>query len=820
MKLSIVLLVLVTSLSSVAQVKSLQAVKVAVPPRIDGSLDDDAWKTALPATHFITNSPNFGKPSSVRTEVKVVYDNNAIYIGAFLYDNPWEIHSQLNERDQEQGADVDYFAVFLDTYKDKQNGFQFLVTSQNVQTDAKLSSQTTVDASMGQFGDLSWDAVWDSKVSIKKEGWVVEMKIPYSAIRFPKADIQNWGINFLRFTRRNTETSFWNPVNPNEGGFVNQFGNLTGLEHLSPPLRLSLSPYVSTGYRRSPQEDGVYTREWLKSGGMDIKYGVNESFTLDATLVPDFSQVISDNVVNNLSPYEVKFQENRPFFTEGTDLFNKAGIFYSRRVGRQPEGYDSIENFVAHNPNYDINKNPAVTNLYNAIKFSGRNSNNLGIGIFNAVTQPMQAVLHNRINDKDSTIITEHLANYNIIVLDQALKNRSSITFTNTNVVRQGKDRNANVSALDVVLYNKSNQYKFAVQPRFSAIYNSDSTNYNGFRNTTEFAKVSGKLQFSLLNDVISDKYDPNDLGYLRSPNAISNTANISYNLIQPVGPFLNQQYSLMAQQTNLYKPLSYGQFMMRAQSSWLFRGFWKLNFTYEITPNWYNDFFELQTPGYKLKKSPYYFIGATGSSDARKRLYVTWDFGYSETPLPDDPYYSILITARYRFGDHFSLEAVFERAYDNGQYGFAFLREPNNAPILSRRKYTQQTTILSGTYNFTPRMNLVFRSRHYWNRVLNTNFYDMQSDGYWIDRSFINGQNINYNTYNLDLFYTWDFRLGSRIIVGYKNWLGPTDAINGVQHFSYLDNFRQVFSNGQHGNEFTVRFIYYLDYLQLRRKK
>jgi hypothetical protein len=116
--------------------------------------------------------------------------------------------------------------------------------------------------------------------------------------------------------------------------------------------------------------------------------------------------------------------------------------------------------------------------------------------------------------------------------------------------------------------------------------------------------------------------------------------------------------------------------------------------------------------------------------------------------------------------------------------------------------------------------MNLVFRSRHYWNRVLNTSFFNVNNDGYWTDRPFINGRDINYNTYNLDLFYTWDFRLGSRIIVGYKNWLGPTAAIDGMRYFGYLNNFHKVMTSGQHGAEFTLRFIYYLDYLQLRGKK
>lgn len=823
MKLRLLLfLILLTSiaLSSVAQIKSLQAVKAGVAPHIDGSLDDEAWKMTTPATQFITNSPNFGKSSAVRSEVRLVYDDNAIYIGAYLYDNSWHIRSQLNERDQEQGADVDYFAVFFDTYKDKQNGFQFLVTSRNVQTDARLSSQTIVDAGMGEFGDLSWDAVWDSRVSMKKDGWVVEMKIPYSAIRFPRADIQNWGINFLRFSRRNSETSFWNPVNPNENGFVNQFGNLTGLEHLSPPLRLSFSPYISSGYRRVPHDDGVYSSEGLKSGGMDVKYGVNESFTLDATLVPDFGQVISDNVVNNLSPYEVRFQENRSFFTEGTELFNKAGLFYSRRVGHRPERYEAVESFVAANADYQIEKNPAVTKLYNAIKFSGRNSNNLGLGIFNSVSQPVEAIVKNKLTGKDSVITTEQLANYNIIVVDQALKDRSSVTFTNTNVVRRGNEHNANVSALDLVFYDRSNQYKLALQPRYSTIYNSTDNDHNGFRNTIEFAKVSGKLQFSLMNNIESDRYNPNDLGYLQAPNEVTHTANVSYNLMQPAGPFLNQQYFFTAHHTSLYKPYTYGQYMMKGESAWLFRGFWKLNFIYEITPDWYNDFFELQTEGWKLKKAPYYFIGATGNSDPRKRLYARWDLGFSETPMPNDPYYNVLVSLRYRFGDHFSLQADFDRAYDNGQFGYAFQREPDGAPILSRRKYAQVTTILSGTYNFTPRMNLVFRSRHYWNRVLNTNFYNVKEDGYWVDRSFIDGQNTNYNTYNLDIFYTWDFRLGSRIIVGYKNWLSPTAAIDGTRYYSYLDNYRKVMGGGRHGNEFTVRFIYYLDYLQLRRKK
>ncbi len=199
----------------------------ASPPRIDGSLEDIAWKEVPVATGFIQNFPSFGKPASQKTEVRIVYDNSAIYIGAYLYDDPSLIRNQITARDEDQSKDLDYFSVFFDTYNDQQNGFQFLVTSSNVQTDARLSPNVPVGS--GEYGDKTWDAVWDSKVSIKKDGWVVEMKIPYISLRFSKKKVQDWGLQLLRSVRRNNEITFWNPVNPNVNGFVNQFGKLENL---------------------------------------------------------------------------------------------------------------------------------------------------------------------------------------------------------------------------------------------------------------------------------------------------------------------------------------------------------------------------------------------------------------------------------------------------------------------------------------------------------------------------------------------------------------------------------------------------------------
>ena len=464
-----------------AQPKRTHAIKVSNSPKIDGELDDDVWRNAPSATNFITNTPSFGKNATDSTVVKVLYDNTAIYIGAILYGDPKQIRKQFTPRDQERLADVDNFGVFIDSYHDRQNAYQFLVTSRNVQSDARVSAN--VIPQNGVFGELSWDAVWESKVSILETGWSVEILIPLSSLRFSNKRAGEWGIQFRRFSRKDNESSFWNPVNPNISGFVNQFGIVDGFEKIVPPLRLSFSPYVSGGYRETPTISSGTKNEWLKSGGMDVKYGISESFTLDATLIPDFGQVISDNVINNISPFEIQFRENRPFFTEGTELFNKADIFYSRRVGREPTGYHDVIDSVGSGSlsNYNILKNPTLTRLYNAIKFSGRTSNNLGIGVFNAVARSERARIRNSINGNDSTITTEELTNYNVLVFDQALKNRSYITLTNTNVLRNGSTRDANVTGLDIALYDRENKYGLILLPRYSKIYRSNG-NYDGFK--------------------------------------------------------------------------------------------------------------------------------------------------------------------------------------------------------------------------------------------------------------------------------------------------------------------------------------------------
>jgi Domain of unknown function (DUF5916)/Carbohydrate family 9 binding domain-like len=818
LRLILSLLLILICTAAVAQVKSLPAVKTAQSIKIDGSINEAAWTDAPGATDFIKTFPTFGEASSRKSVVKLLYDDAAVYVAAYLYDDKKNIRKQLTQRDVLERQDADVFGIGLDTYHDRQNAFIFQVSAAGVQGDARQS----LSGDNNGF-DRSWDAVWESSTRIIADGWIVEMKIPFSAIRFAKKNIQDWGLQFTRFIRGLNEETSWSPQNPNVDGTVNQWGDLAGLKNITPPIRLSFLPYLSGGAKVSPTNNGNIT-ESLKSGGMDVKYGINESFTLDMTLIPDFAQVQSDNVFLNLTPFQVRFEDFRPFFTEGTELFNKAGLFYSRRIGAQPGRTQDILNFANNNPEYSIEKNPGITRLYNATKLSGRTRGNLGIGILNAVGAPMYAKLRNKTTGADSSILTEPLTNYNIVVLDQALKNRSSISFTNTNVLRKDNSRNANVSSLDISLFDKKNNYKFSWTGRVSTIWGNQG-DYNGFTSYASYGKVSGKLQFEAGAGVESDKYDPNDLGFLFNNNSVSLNGRVSYNINNPTKKFLRQGYSINFSNNYLYKPFNWSDFNVNARAFVVFKNFWDLTLFVESQPFWFNDFFEARTPGVRMNRIPFAFIGLGGSSDSRKKLFADWFIGAAESPWPRDMFTLFNAGVRYRFNDKFQLSARMETQYDRGNWGYSHRDSVSTMvtgyldPVISYRKVRTNNMILGAQYSFTPRMNWTIRLRHNWTHLEQLNFYKLNLNGSWYDYGFVPNRNRNFNAFNVDMFYTWDFKWGSRITLAWKNALGGNVSLDPYTNTNYTKNLTRMFSN-PHSNEVTLKVVYFIDYLDIKRKR
>ena len=433
------LIILFFSLNVFSQKKVLIAKSILEGITIDGKIDEEAWaKDEDIASDFVMFEPDNGKPISntKKTEVKVLYNNDAIYISAVLYDNePSKIQREITNRDVFGVSD--HFSVSINGFNDGQQDFRFYVSAAGVQMDCLATEGNE---------DFSWDAIWDSEVKITNFGWVIEMKIPYAALRFSGAKNQVWGLNFMREIKRDAQKYTWNHVDTKIGAVITQAGILKGIENIKTPTRLFFIPYTSAYY----QQDN-YTSDRTVKAGLDIKYGINDAFTLDAILVPDFGQTKFDNAILNLEPFEQKLDENRPFFTEGTNLFNIGNIFYSRRIGGAPSTYPTTTDTE------EVTNYPNSVNLINAVKISGRTEKGLGIGFLNALTEKTFATIQNTNTQETRKEVIEPLTNYNILVLDQRFNQNSSVSFVNTNTTRNGSFRDANVSALVFDLSTKAN---------------------------------------------------------------------------------------------------------------------------------------------------------------------------------------------------------------------------------------------------------------------------------------------------------------------------------------------------------------------------
>ncbi|MCB0443466.1 MAG: carbohydrate binding family 9 domain-containing protein, partial [Flavobacterium sp.] len=513
--------------------KKTKALRINETISVDGQLDEAVWRNASIARDFIMLEPENGVPESPdrRSEVKVIYDDNAVYIGAILYDNdPSKIEKEITQRDNFGTAD--HFGIFINGFNDGQQDFRFFVSASGVQMDCLATEN-------GE--DFSWDAIWNSEVKITDFGWVVEMEIPYAALRFSKEKIQKWGVNFFREIRRFRQKITWSKIDRAVGSVINQAGILEGIENIKTPTRLFFIPYTS-GYVES---NDLGTESTFKAG-MDIKYGINDSFTLDAILVPDFGQTAFDNVELNLGPFEQQFNENRPFFTEGTDLFSKGNLVYSRRIGGPPSTSPSA------NENETVENYPNTVNLLNALKVSGRTSEGLGIGFLNAITEKTYARIRNNETNEIREELVEPLSNYNILVFDQRFNQNSSVTFINTNVTRVGDFRDANVTGIVYNVNSKGNKYNFSGDLKMSSIY--DNANGNGYSTYINFGKTYGKYRYSIASQYVSKEFDINDLGINFITNYHNVAANFNYRILNPTKRYnsfrLNANYYLELENT------------------------------------------------------------------------------------------------------------------------------------------------------------------------------------------------------------------------------------------------------------------------------
>ncbi|WP_366186759.1 DUF5916 domain-containing protein [Flavobacterium ovatum] len=793
-----ILICWVISSTIYSQKKELTSKFLTSDISIDGKISENVWfENDNIASDFIMYEPDNGKPipNEKKTEVKILHDDTAIYISAILYDNePNKILREVTNRDVFGASD--HFSIFINGFNDGQQDYRFYVSAAGVQMDCLATKDTE---------DFSWDAIWESKVKITNFGWVVEIKIPYAALRFSDTRNQIWGINFMREIKRNVQKYTWNYIDTRIGNIINQAGILNGINNISPPTRLFLIPYTSAYY----QEDNTASDRVLKAG-LDIKYGINASFTLDAILVPDFGQTKFDNAILNLDPFEQTLEENRPFFTEGTNLFSTGNLFYSRRIGGSPViEKETLESQISNDE--EVTNFPSTVNLINAVKISGRTKKGLGLGILNAVTEKTFAKVHNNSTNDDRETVIQPLTNYNILVLDQRFRQNSSVTFLNTNTVRDGHYRDANVSALLFDLNTRENTYNLYGDLKYSTINDFEDT--NGLRSQLGFSKTSGQYRYGLLSKYVSKNFDSNDLGLLYFTNYHSGYLEGSYRIVNPtkvLNTFKIKEYANIEFENTTDKPQN-ATIATELKASNLKNDFFEL--IVDINPIKTYDFYEPRTTArYSYVPQNVYGVFNYSSNENRPFSIVLQPAitKYNEKDRISYWFYSVF---KYRFNTRLSLSITSE--YENKKNDRGWAAFNNSDIIYGKRDRQLLQNDLTGKYAISNKMTLNLTARYYWSYSDIHEFSTLQNDGELItNNSFSMNKNRNFNSWNFDLSYSWWFAPGSEISLLYRNY---SQVNSDIVERNLRTNFTNVFE-GNVTNIFSIRLRYFIDYNSLAR--
>ena len=784
----------VTSIFSVAQTKkSITTEKISEPITIDANLNEDAWKNVSIASDFIMFDPDNGRPIDVKkkTEVKILYDDQAIYISALLYDDePSKIMREITERDDFGSSDT--FGIYINGYNDGQQDFRFFVTAAGGQVDCLATEQ------LGE--DYSWNAIWESKVKITEFGWAVEMKIPYAALRFSNEAQQTWGLNFVREIRRDRQTYTWTHVDSKIGAVIPQAGVLNGIQNIKTPTRLFLIPYASFYLNGSEHQKA----KGEFKGGLDIKYGINDAFTLDAILVPDFGQTKFDNVILNLGPFEQQFNENRPFFTEGTDLFSKGDLLYSRRIGQTPNFYPDLAE------NESIKDYPSAINLLNALKVSGRDKSGMGIGFLNAITEKTSARVENEADGSQREVIVSPLTNYNVTVFDQRFNQNSSVTFINTNVTRNGSYRDANVTGLLFDLNNKTNKYNLEGALKSSSIR--DVENSNGVNASLFLAEKSGNFRHSIGAEYISKDFDNNDLGINFKTNYYSVSGNSNYRILNPNKTFNAFRINLNSY-FEFYTPTNQIQssnFNVNMSATTKKNHYYGGGINFNPFKNY--DYYEPRTAN-RYFVNPETLGGFLNFSSNYNNKFALDLSPYMTHVLNENRYESgIEISPRYRFNDAFSMVYSFDFARQQNDVGF--IDRDADEIIFARRNRNTFTNSITSKFSISSEMNFNLSVRHYWSLAENNQINTLNSDGSLAPNTTYTGnKNSNFSSWNLDLSYSWWFAPGSQMSILYRNNAATFDR-NINKNFN--SNFSNLFNdNLSHVLSFSVR--YFIDYNQAK---
>jgi hypothetical protein len=651
------------ALKKAQEQKVVRAIRVNSSIKLDGLLEEEVWKTHQPVTDFLQRDPLDGAPASELTEVWVAYDDSNLYVAAYCHDSdPKGVIGLLGRRDS--FVDSDWFFFAVDPYFDRRSGYLFGVNPSGSIVDEVLSNDVNEDE--------SWDGIWEAKTARVADGWTLEMRIPFNQLRFPKKDVYVWGVNFQRTIKRKQEKDFFAWVPKEDNAYVSRFARLEGIEKINPGRRIEVYPYSVGQAQFQPAEPGnpfQTGHRYLGNAGVDLKMGLKSNLNLDVTVNPDFGQVEVDPAVINLTAYETYYQEKRPFFIEGSSIFGNFGrggvylnaninwpnprLFYSRRIGRQPQGYVTHEGYVDF---------PSRTSIIGAFKLTGRIGSGWNIGFINAVTAREYATVDDLstryqdevepltyygvlraqkdINDGQQGIgfmVTGVMRDLNTEVLS-AILNRNAFSLATDGWSFLDKKRSWVVggwlggtfikgSEDDIYQLQQSALHYFQRPDATHIHLDPRATSLNGWGGQFKLAKQQGNSLWLFSAGALSPGFDPNDIGFQSSSSDVIDLMGLyGYQQMKPGKIF--RQWLLIGGGSRQYDFGGNNIFNCLAGSfQGVLTNWWNFEYTIIFMPESLNN---RLTRGGPLARLPYgYMQKLFLNSDSRKPVVLQGNFSY-----------------------------------------------------------------------------------------------------------------------------------------------------------------------------------------------
>ena len=820
-------------------------------PIIDGLIDTDSWNIVEWSGDFTQRSPNDGAIPSQKTAFKILYDNNFLYVLIRAYDtNPEKIVRRLSRHDSFEG---DWVEINIDSYHDKRTAFSFTASASGVKGDQMVSND-------GDRWDSTWDPIWYLKTSIDNEGWIAEMKIPITQLRFNNnTSEQIWGIQINRRFFRNGEKSHWSYFSQDQSGWVRHFGELRGIKNLKPKKQIEISPYIVAKQENYEKEsDNIYKKDGVDRSlgyGVDGKIGITNDFTLDFTINPDFGQVEADPSEVNLTAFESYFSEKRPFFIEGREItsfqissggnsYSRDNLFYSRRIGQAP----------SYDPDLDDNEyqdRPNNTTILGAMKLTGKTKNGLSIGIIESLTAKEKNEIYNADTKTKRKETIEPLSNYFISRIQKDLNNNNTIiggmlTATNRDIDNNDSALNfintaAYTGGLDFTQYFKNKRYYFSLKYSMSHIIGSeeaiaeqqessrryfqridnDYTNYDttrtsltGHAGTIQIGKKgASKWRWNSWVTWRSPEFETNDAGYLRKSDVIFQVLWAGYRWNKPFAVFRNMNINF-----NQWSEWNFNGTNLELGgnvNAWMqFKNHWSLGGGLNLNAESFSSTLLRGGPAIKTPGSINYWINMETDNRKKIQFYANTGTSWGFEKSAKRSWYGINIT--YRPLDALKITAA--PNYSRSNRELQYLDQEDNKYVFAKINRKTLDLTIRIDYTISPNLTIQFygspfisagdysNPKYITNPKANKFRNRYSNDMSWSNTNYKNDYDFNFKQFRANLVARWEYKPGSRLYFVWSPSITHDDDTTGI--FSLNKNLTQLFETNPY-TVFLIKFSY-----------